>query len=148
MSLSTALEGGYQFARAGRYGPEAVLDARGNALVGALVSVYYSDGSTLATLWDDETRLQTVANPTNVGGDGNLWFWADPGEYVIDVSGVGQFEIFIQPHPEDLADVDAHGHDGDYVAGGVGVDAVVRLTQAQFDALPSKNATTLYAIVG
>jgi hypothetical protein len=37
---------------------------------------------------------------------------------------------------------------GAYVAGGQGITAIVKLTQAAYDAIATKSATTLYVVVG
>lgn len=109
MSYSTAISDGYEFGKAGQWGPEGIIDAYGNALSGAVVTVYYSDTTTLATLYADIDKT-AGSNPVTVDGDGNLTFFALPGTYYISVASNGVVvhtdEVIVYPHPEELADND------------------------------------------
>lgn len=53
--------------------------------VDAEVTVYESDGVTLATLYTDRTKATTGTNPIGPDENGNLEFFADPGTYVLSV---------------------------------------------------------------
>lgn len=108
--LDTPLSGPYLFEQAGLWGPEPIIDRYGNAFVGVDVFIYYSDGETLAALYEDRTKTQQVDNPAQTNEVGNLSFYADPGSYVVKIvsSGLllGQFPTVVQPHPEELAEMD------------------------------------------
>ena len=74
----------------GQWGPEPFLDRRGRPLTVLTISVYETDGTTLATLYDDQSGTTTLANPlpigvptTEAGLDvrGNGSFYAEAGPY-------------------------------------------------------------------
>lgn len=73
------------YARAGRYGPEPLLDSTGALLTNTSVLVKDSGGAT-ATLYTSRTKSVTASNPTTSSSIGNLQFFADPGEYTITVT--------------------------------------------------------------
>lgn len=62
------------------YGPTAIIDDEGNALIGASIPVYAHGTTNPVTLYDDFNRSNIVANPV-VCSDGNLIFFAEPGRY-------------------------------------------------------------------
>lgn len=80
---------------AGQWGPEAVIDHRGNAQLGALCYVYNHGTDTLATLWDTRDKNTEADNPVEVDSKGNLKLFADPGLYRAEVyrDGVKRFEF-------------------------------------------------------
>ena len=86
--MSNLLSPGVAFA--GQWGPNAILTATGLPVTNTPISVYQSDGTTTATLYTDQTRATTTANPVNTDGYGNLTFWTNPGIYVLsfNVGGV------------------------------------------------------------
>lgn len=59
--------------------PVEVTDVKGNALVGASVSVYLAGTSTLATLYSDATCTVTTVNPATTSSNGTI-----TGVYVQD----------------------------------------------------------------
>jgi len=88
---------------AGYWGPEAIFWSTSNAPArNTPVSVKVSPGGTLATLYTDQTKATTVPNPINTDSRGNLAFYADPGTYILEVSG-GQdpLTIVVSGHPLD-----------------------------------------------
>lgn len=73
---------------AGRY-DEPLLKYAGGRLVPATeatVTVYKSDGETLATLYTSRSKVTEAANPLTPDSFGNLQFFADPGAYVLSVA--------------------------------------------------------------
>lgn len=75
---------------AGRY-DEALLRTHGNggltyAMTDASVTVFESDGSTVATIYTGRDKATEDDNPTSPDSGGNLEFFADPGTYVIEVA--------------------------------------------------------------
>ena len=77
---------------------DAWQDTRGNWQRGVTTTVYETDGTTPATLYDDQTGTSTLANPIPTGvaqgvaGEdmsGNLIFYATPGPYVLSGSRGG-----------------------------------------------------------
>lgn len=72
---------------AGRY-DEPLLKKIGGRLApatSATVTVYESDGSTVATLYTDRTKTTEADNPVSPDASGNLEFFADPGTYVLSI---------------------------------------------------------------
>lgn len=81
-----------------QWGPKSLIDRRGNAVPGAVISIYESDGTTLASLFANADGSVSLANPiptsTPVGAAGlddaaNLILWAEAGEYQLAVSYAG-----------------------------------------------------------
>lgn len=75
---------------AGLFGPDAILGQNGAPAPTTAVTVYQSDGTTLATLYTSQTKVTTASNPVNTDNYGNLTFYTDPGIYVLSfiVGGV------------------------------------------------------------
>jgi hypothetical protein len=75
---------------AGIFGPDAILSGTGTPVASTPVTVYQSDGSTVANLYTDQTHSVGAANPVSTDTLGNLVFYTWPGEYVLSflVSGV------------------------------------------------------------
>lgn len=97
-------------AYAGYWGPEAVFwTTSGTPARNTSVSVKVFGSETLATLYTDETKSSTAPNPLTTDTRGNLFFFADPGKYSIEVSGAQDaLTIVVPTHP---LDPDApHGH--------------------------------------
>lgn len=61
-----------------------VTDAAGNVIAGAVVHVFLSGTSTYATLASNISRTPK-ANPFTIGSDGRIAFYADPGNYNMDI---------------------------------------------------------------
>lgn len=61
-----------------------VQDEAGNAIPLPVITVYESDGVTLASIYDDSEA--PIANPFTGTVDGFSQFWADAGEYVVEGS--------------------------------------------------------------
>jgi len=59
------------------------IDLAGDALENIEVTVYESDGTTLATIYSNRTGGGTLANPITTGSTGLVQFWANPGTYVV-----------------------------------------------------------------
>lgn len=64
-------------------------DQFGNGVEGATVSVFQSDGVTLANIYDAETGLVLIANPISTNAAGFYGFAAPNGTYIIEISGTG-----------------------------------------------------------
>ena len=69
---------------------DALLSSTGVPAVSTPVTVFESDGSTIATIYSSQSRA-SQANPINTDAYGNLLFYANPGIYVLSVTlgGVG-----------------------------------------------------------
>ncbi|MDA8297415.1 MAG: hypothetical protein M0004_12665 [Actinomycetota bacterium] len=77
LSTGTAFAGKFENAPTGISGEQVL------PLPDTAVTVYQSDGSTLATLFADETKATTASNPVTTDNYGNLTFYANPGIYVL-----------------------------------------------------------------
>ncbi len=62
-----------------------ITDSAGNVLTGVQVSVFQSDGSTVATIYGQQSGGAPIANPFNTGVQTSAKFYADPGRYVVRV---------------------------------------------------------------
>lgn len=80
---------------AGQWGPENFIDTAGNAVPSAAVSIFLTDGTTLATLYANRDRTVGLANPLptdqptgslGLDDEANGFFWVDPGRYIMSVS--------------------------------------------------------------
>lgn len=71
---------------AGLFGPTGLFSSSGAPVTSTAVTVFQSDGSTVATLYTDQTKTTTVANPVSTDANGNLTFYTSPGEYVLSYS--------------------------------------------------------------
>lgn len=89
----------------GQWGPEPFLDLRGRPRTDITATVYEPDGTTLATLYADQSGTTALANPlptgvatTTAGLDvrGNGSFYAEPGPYVLVVARGGT-EVYRSP---------------------------------------------------
>ncbi|MHB2029660.1 MAG: hypothetical protein ACYCPT_12710 [Acidimicrobiales bacterium] len=84
----------------GQFGPNAILTSAGVPVTNTSVSVYDSDGTTLASLYatpavnTPPSYANAGANPVSTDGYGNLLFYAAPGQYVLSfvVGGVATTE--------------------------------------------------------
>ncbi len=68
------------------FGPSGIITKTGTPVGQTPVTVYQSDGATLATLYTDQTRVATASNPVNTDTYGNLTFYTNPGIYVLSFS--------------------------------------------------------------
>lgn len=90
---------------AGQYGPDTVVSLTGAPQPSAEVTVYNSDGTTLATLYTDRSKNTTAANPVVTDTAGNLQFFAAPDRYVLSVtvaSVTRTFNVHVLPDPADI----------------------------------------------
>lgn len=71
---------------AGQWGPEAIINSAGRAQPSAAVTLYESDGTTLATRYTSRTKAATASNPWTADARGNVSFFADPAAYVLSVN--------------------------------------------------------------
>ncbi len=67
---------------------DVVQTKTGNAVSGASITVYESDGSTVATIYSDDGVTERD-NPISTGGDGEYYFHAANGTYVLSISKSG-----------------------------------------------------------
>lgn len=91
---------GYSFA--GRYGAYTFLSATGAPLDSTPFTVYLAGTTTLATLYQDRTKVATVPNPSSTDGSGNATFFADPGTYDVVVSGITR-TVSVDADPAEFA---------------------------------------------
>lgn len=96
------------FAKAGRYDEVLLRHVGANevrAITTAEVTVFESDGTTEASLYTDSDKGTSAANPTSPTANGNLEFYADPGEYIISVVIDGEIvftdPVFVHPDPSE-----------------------------------------------
>lgn len=71
-----------------------ITDAAGNVQTGVQVTVFQSDGATIATIYGQQSGGAAQANPFNTGSQTTAKFYADPGRYVIRVVKDGQTKEF------------------------------------------------------
>jgi len=74
------------FVYAGQWGPDSITTPGGTPLRGLSVTINVHGGG-LATLYTDRTKAVHAPNPLTVDNEGNLTFFADPGDY--DIVGNG-----------------------------------------------------------
>lgn len=60
-----------------------ITDSAGNVLTGVQITVFQSDGVTLATIYGQQSGGSALANPFNTGVQTSAKFYADAGRYVI-----------------------------------------------------------------
>ena len=77
----------YVFDYAAQYGALPILNTSGIPQPGVTVTVYLAGTQTLATLYTDRTKATQAGNPTATDNEGNLTFFADPGQYTLEVAG-------------------------------------------------------------
>ncbi len=87
----------------GQFGPDAILTSSGVPVTSTPVTVYDSDGTTLASLYatpavnTPPSYTSAGANPVSTDAYGNLLFYAAPGQYVLSfiVGGVATTKVVI-----------------------------------------------------
>lgn len=91
---------------AGMWGQSNYTDTAGNVISGSL-TVYSDAGRTIpATLYTDQTKASTAANPVSADALGNFTFFAVPGVYygIFNHAGTNSnTEHLVAPHPSDPA---------------------------------------------
>lgn len=89
---------------AGQWGPEGIEYPNGQRAVNAHFTVETADGF-IVPLYQDKLKTVPKANPGNVDSNGNLFFFANPGTYVLKFSEMS-IPITVQVHPdEEVAEV-------------------------------------------
>lgn len=88
------------YAHAARY-EDSFTVRSGPALQDRAVTVYDATG-TPAVLWADADRAVPRLNPTTTGPLGNVNFFAEPGDYRLEVAGQ-TFDVTIDEDPRDVA---------------------------------------------
>ena len=85
---------------AGQFGPDAILGQNGAPFASGSVSVFLSDGVSIATLYTSSTKGASLSNPITTDSYGNATFWADPGVYVLSftVGGINTTKT-VEVHP-------------------------------------------------
>lgn len=73
---------------AGHYGPESIEFDDGSHAILTRVTIFEQDGVTPAVLYNDRDKTAFAANPASTSNIGNLLFYADPGNYIMSVSGM------------------------------------------------------------
>ena len=119
---------------AGEYGGQQITNTSGVPLAGASVSVYPHGSSALASLYTDRTMATAAANPVTTDGEGNLTFFAAPGQYDLLPAGfANKVTVAVPVDPGELA--------ADYLPLS-GAAAAVVSTPVTFDALSASSAQT------
>jgi len=90
------------FTYAGRYSPEAFVDPYGQPLRNTTVTVYQAGTTTLATLYEDRGKDNSIPNPTATDARGNCSFYAEPGYYDLLINGVTIQNVSIEADPADI----------------------------------------------
>jgi len=85
---------------AGQWGPEGLEYANGHPASSALVTVLDSNGDP-AVLYTDRDRSSTTPNPTHCDDLGNLYIYAEPGDYTLNLNGRA-IPIIVPIHPGDI----------------------------------------------
>lgn len=97
-----------EFTYAGQWGPDALLDAAGNASPASSAVLRMLDGVTPATAYTDETRAVVADQPLYPDAVGNLTLFARPGRYLLVVSTPGSplvsVPITVPVDPREVAD--------------------------------------------
>ena len=89
------------FLFAGQYGPNTISNNAGTPLPNLTVHVYAVGTTTPVVLYTDRTKGTVAANPTTTDANGNLTFFAAPG----DVDILGNTERLTVAVPPDAADL-------------------------------------------
>jgi hypothetical protein len=58
------------------------------------ITIYEDDGTTPALLYDDDNLASLAINPFNLASDGYVDIFCDPGEYKMQVQGLGRFSRY------------------------------------------------------
>ena len=58
------------------------------------ITIYEDDGTTKALLYDDDNLVSLTTNPFNLASDGYVDIFCDPGEYKMQVQGLGRFSRY------------------------------------------------------
>jgi hypothetical protein len=104
-----------------------ITDSAGNVLTGVQVSVFQSDGSTVATIYGQQSGGAPIANPFNTGVQTSAKFYADPGRYVVRVLKDGLTKEFTDVSIADKA-----------IRDDLGTAAYLTATTSQNDATPGR----------
>lgn len=84
---------------AGKYGPDSFNYADGRPAANALVTVKNLNG-TFATIYTNKTKQFTVTNPFSADQYGNIGFYVNPGEYILNIAGY-EMNVVVDTHPNE-----------------------------------------------
>ncbi len=85
---------------AGQYGPEGMEYPDGRSAKNVDFEIRHKLGGSLALLFGDKDRDTFLPNPVSSDGLGNLYFFAEPGDYDLLINGIS-LPITIGLHPEE-----------------------------------------------
>ena len=102
---------------AGQYGPQLMtalgLAAATKTLISQSVHVYQVGTTTAVTLYTDRTKGTTDTNPVSADANGNLTFFADPGQYDIVFTPTGgtqqRLTVSVPLDNSDVSNIVNHG---------------------------------------
>lgn len=119
---------------AGQYNPNVPVlpDAALAVLPGRFVAVRKVSDGQLATIYTTRTKSAATVNPVQIDEDGNLSFFADPGQYTLHLVLVGGAEGVGEPITVPIDPVEA-GTDADIAVISAAL-AIVQAAQATADA--------------
>lgn len=84
---------------AGQWGPEGLEYPNGGPAGNVLFEVRTTAGFTVP-LWSNKDRTVAIANPGRTDELGNIYFFANPGSYILDVSG-RLLPVTVNLHPDE-----------------------------------------------
>jgi hypothetical protein len=111
---------------AGRWGPEAPLDANGSLQKNTAVNVYQVGTTTQATTYSDETKTHTTS-ALSTDSVGNFTFWADPGDYDVQIGTGTPVTVSVLERPAETENLSNKGQPNGYA--GLDGDGKVPVTQ-------------------
>ena len=137
----------------GHWGPEPFLDRGGRPLTSLTITIYETDGTTLASLFTNQDGDTALANPLPIGvanaaagldvqGNGN--FYTEPGAYVLAAIYNGD-EVYRAPITVNVDDDTGGGGGGGAVDSVNSQTGVVVLDAADVGADPTGTAAGLVA---
>jgi len=85
---------------AGEWGPEGIEYPNGQRAVNRSYTVKTGLGA-LIPLFGDKNRSTNKPNPGTTDSLGNIYFFANPGTYVLEIDEFYDFPITVQLHPDE-----------------------------------------------
>lgn len=85
---------------AGQWGPEGLEYPNGYNAANVQFTVKTLVSGVAIPLWEDKDRLVSLANPGFTDDLGNIYFFANPGSYRLEVAGKS-FTVTVNLHPDE-----------------------------------------------